>query len=425
MAPVCPFVQCFPHGDDYRSAISPKDLPPGSIVCTEKPLAMKLLPSVSHQYCANCLFKFNHDKPGKRCLGGCQSTFFCSRDCQRDHFPVHKHTCKKYSAIVGDAVQQYNLKARELPDYQQQTFPFENFLLARNTYIALCQFAGISIRERKFGADLPVPPLFEELYEGNQCCRNASDDILGAAIAHSFGLKERNAASYFAMLLRKFRFNNFGVVNNLQQVIASAIYPRGAILNHSCDPNCILTYRNTEVVIKTIKPVSKGDALFHSYTDICQPTGVRQSHLKDIYSFQCDCDRCEGQDQWPDVEVALTEGNERLGSDDTRLITTLINTASAISTDLEDDVGNVTREYDALRRALSIQRAKLGRYNLERYKTECLALNVSILLGSKEALSHAEATVKFLEYVCNENYPLLLLQKRTLSELRDCSCNNS
>jgi hypothetical protein len=124
------------------------------------------------------------------------------------------------------------------------------------------------------------------------------------------------------------------------------------------------------------------------------------------------------------VEDALIEGNEHLGKDDSKMISTLINTACAISIDLDDDINNLGREYVELHKALSIQKEKLGRYNLEMYKTECLALTVSMLLGGEEVLLHAEAIVEFLSFVvCNEHHPLLLLQKKTLAELNDCFDN--
>ena len=116
----------------------------------------------------------------------------------------------------------------------------------------------------------------------------------------------------------------------------------------------------------------------------------------------------------------MVEGNEDLSEEDANIVSAMIRKAQAISTECADDndTDALEGEYDALRTALSIQKKKLGRYNLERYKTECLILNVTLLLGREEVLSHAEATVDFLSFVCNEYHPLLQLQKQTLSELR-------
>ena len=420
MTVICTFDASI-SSDGYRSAISSQNLQPGSIISSEKPFATMLLRPHSHQYCAHCLAKFDQDKPGKRCLGGCQYTFFCGRECQKDHFSIHKHTCKKYLRIMGGALQQYNSHFGMSGD--EEGFPLENFMLGRNVYIRLCNLAGISVKDKR--TDLPLPSDIEALCEGPNTPTQDSiyEKILSTIIANSFGIDHQDAINFFNRLLKKFRYNNFGIQNSLQTVIASGVFPKGAILNHSCDPNCILTYEGslTMQVIRTIKPVSEGDELFHSYTDICQPTSVRQSRLMETYSIRCDCERCEGQGRWGGVDNALIEGNTSLSEDDAQRISTLTLTAQQISIgNVDDGIDNLRREYDALREAVSIQKEKLGRYNLERYKTECLALNVAMLMGGAEVvLPHAEATVDFLTFVCNEYHPLLLLQKMTLSELYD------
>lgn len=42
--------------------------------------------------------------------------------------------------------------------------------------------------------------------------------------------------------LLKFNCNNFGIVDSLFQPYASGVYPIGALVNHSCLPNCVITY---------------------------------------------------------------------------------------------------------------------------------------------------------------------------------------
>ena len=417
--PVCPFVEYVSSEDGYRRALSSTDLPePGTIVSLEKPIAIMNHRQYAHKYCANCLLKFDRDngKPGKRCLGGCQHTFYCSRGCQREHFLVHKYTCKSYSKIVQIAAQQYNSS-------HEEEFPWEDFMLSRNVFVVICQLAGVSVKEKR--TDLPLPPEIEELYEGPTVMAEDKNHTykkaLSTIIASSFGIDGQRGIIFFLRLLNKFRFNNFGVLNDLQQLIASGIFPRGSILNHSCDPNCILIYEGSPVrqIIKTIKPVLEGDELFHSYTDLCQPTSVRQPRLLNMYLIRCNCERCQGLGQWKEVESALVEGNKDFSDEDANVVSTMIHTAQKISTDFIDgnDTDQLAREYNVLRKALSIQKQKLGRYNLERYKTECLILNVTLLQGRKEVLSHAEATVDFLSFVCNKHHPLLLLQEQTLLEL--------
>lgn len=411
-------VQCFIESIDkqdghqsYRRAIAPKTMVPGQVISREEPFATVLMRTHAHKYCAHCFVKFDQEgRPGKRCTGGCEFTYYCGRQCQSEHHrTIHKHTCKRYATVVGQATQKYSRGS-------SSDFPFEDFMLARAVYIVLCQRNGISVKEHKLDGMLTdeILVLCEGPADG---APTKEEQLLASAVVDSFGFEgnERAKATlFFTSLLLKFRHNNFGIQNELQQVIASGMFPRGAILNHSCDPNCILTYEGSKQIITTIRPVGEGEELFHSYTDICQPTAVRQESLLKTYGFQCDCGRCQGIGQWKHIEAKLVGGNDLLSIEDTKAISLSLLMAEKMSSDEEDDL---QREYKMLRRALAIQTEKLDRFNVERYNTECLAMNVALLMGSEEALAHARAIVDFLSFVCNERHPLLLLQRRTLSEL--------
>ena len=286
-------------------------------------------------------------------------------------------------------------------------------MLARAVYIVLCQRSGTSVKEHKLD-DIVIDEIVVLCEGPADSAPTKEERLLASAVVNSFGFE---ATSFFTGLLLKFRHNNFGIQNELQQVIASGMFPRGAILNHSCDPNCIMTYEGSKQIITTIWPVGEGEELFHSYTDMCQPTAVRQESFLKTYGFQCDCGRCHGIGQWKNIEAKLVGGNDSLSIEDTKAISLSLLMAQKISSESSDEEDNLQREYKMLRRALAIQREKLDRFNVERYNTECLAMNVALLMGSEEALAHARAIVDFLAFVCNERHPLLLLQRQTLSEL--------
>lgn len=399
----------------FRRALAPKALPPGSAVSSEISFVTVLFPAHSHRYCAHCLVPFTEGQQ-KRCLGGCDFTYYCGRSCQLADFPVHKHTCKKYAKIIGNSMMLYCNDVRS--SSCGEDFPLEDFLLARRAYIKLCLLSNIPLKEKC--STVPMPSELQDLSEGStnydQRIR-LSEQRLASILSTSFNLNGTESDLFFESLLRKFRCNNFGIQNALQTVIGHGVFPKGAILNHSCDPNCVLTYEGKRQVIRTIKPVTERDELFHSYTDICEPTIVRQSHLKSIYGFMCECQRCQGLGKWASVDAALTQ-EYGITEDELMVVLMRIRSAKQISADnYDDDMDNLKREYNCLQDALSIQKAKLGQYNLERYKTECLALSTSMLLGVKERVGHAEAAVKFLAFVCNQHHPLLLLQKMTLGEL--------
>ena len=75
-------------------------------------------------------------------------------------------------------------------------------------------------------------------------------------------------------ILKRFGCNNFSITNKLMVSVAAACVPLGALLNHSCDPNCVVTYRimennNNRIVqqIRTVKDVKCGEELCHPYLD--------------------------------------------------------------------------------------------------------------------------------------------------------------
>jgi Proteins containing SET domain len=100
-------------------------------------------------------------------------------------------------------------------------------------------------------------------------------------------------------ILKRFGCNNFSITNKLMVSVAAACVPLGALLNHSCDPNCVVTYRimenyNNRIVqqIRTVKDVKEGEELCHPYLDTACTTANRVEKLKKDYNFICQCTRC-------------------------------------------------------------------------------------------------------------------------------------
>ena len=164
--------------------------------------------------------------------------------------------------------------------------------------------------------------------------------------------------------------------------------------------------------MRAIKPILAGEELFHSYCDLTSPTPTRTSHLSSTYGFDCDCARCVGETSIDESELTKDQMTAR----ETQTVRDCLNEAAMMGSGEVDDL---EKEYTYLMRALTIQRAKLGRYNVERYKTEGLALSVA-MCGGGDAVQHARSCVDFLAYVCNEFHPLRLLQVMTLAELLEC-----
>ncbi len=108
------------------------------------------------------------------------------------------------------------------------------------------------------------------------------------------GIASQRSAPIMGDLLQKFPANNFSVTDDLVVSQAAGIYPLGALLNHSCAPNCVITYEEGTHIqeIRTNCDVPAGTELTHSFVDVALPTLQRQAHLLSLYGFECRCARC-------------------------------------------------------------------------------------------------------------------------------------
>jgi len=98
--------------------------------------------------------------------------------------------------------------------------------------------------------------------------------------------------------LCKFQNNNFAIVDELSISVGAGVFPHGASLNHSCKPNCLLTYdfqvgRAPIQVVRAMKEVQEGVELTHAYVNLALPSWQRRSVLRKNYGFDCACEQCD------------------------------------------------------------------------------------------------------------------------------------
>lgn len=82
-----------------------------------------------------------------------------------------------------------------------------------------------------------------------------------------------------------------------------AVYELAGFLNHSCDPNCIVENKGTEMTLVALKDISEGDELFINFIEIVadveldtekqkQVQEFRKQQIKQLYRFNCKCLVC-------------------------------------------------------------------------------------------------------------------------------------
>lgn len=146
--------------------------------------------------------------------------------------------------------------------------------------------------------------LFDTLAPG---ATSDDDTLLGELASASKGLLPPGVdAAAVAKLLGNLRVNMIAIASDAHvqhaptladtsTIIGVGHYPRTAILNHSCVPNCVLAYEGgAGLRVRCAAHVHAGEELCHSYTDLCAPTRLRRLALRNKYGFECDCARCRG-----------------------------------------------------------------------------------------------------------------------------------
>lgn len=80
------------------------------------------------------------------------------------------------------------------------------------------------------------------------------------------------------------------------EVIATALYPRVAMLNHSCRPNIRNRFDGARLTICATRPLSGGSELLNSYCPVQLDGAERRRGLREQYGFECECERCSEEE---------------------------------------------------------------------------------------------------------------------------------
>jgi hypothetical protein len=266
-----------------RCAVARRGAARGELVAAEPALVAPVLRrELWAERCAFCLARLPAEGSGGRC-GRCRMVHYCCREHQRGDFARdHRAECGVLAQLTASPataarVEDALLLARVVRGGAAVCAAVEAMHLdpqARGDEAAACEALAATVR-RAFALDVVLLP----------------------------GPRLPDA-------LRRFRCNNFGVVDELYNTIAAGVFPRGALLNHSCDPNCVLAYAQrggtTVQVIRLLRPVLSGEELCHAYCDSAWPTPRRRDYLEATYGFRCDCRFCDGSSR----ERRLLEDDE-------------------------------------------------------------------------------------------------------------------
>lgn len=456
----------------------------------------------------------------------CRVTYYCSRFCQAEDWnEQHKLECKYYvhlrkrqstdytaNSAEEDAVPlilrtfnklkfmrdhdenedlaQVTKESSELENFQHQdtlvTCGPEHFAIMKSsTSISNINESYINESFISPKMTIAIDLIGSHAIRGriDQSTTDAALTIWGYNREHEDG--DTNCQGYLILhairrTLIAFQKNNFGIVNSLHSAVGEGVYPCAALLNHSCDPNCILRYEFGVPVVNdcgdeeeglfhspilqiiACKDIIAGEEMCHSYVDLALTTKARQSRLFETHGFICDCKRCvvggcsidlptnRGDwDLWPLRNGLRTNGEDAFVGDSEcpPLINILLDDAMiAINGYSESELHTLNHQTDVLRHkarqsmigddtagelqhlkdAIEIYSNKrndrkwLSPFLFELYSLRCECLSALLANGRiLDALEQCEHIVSFLVVAFSHVgcHPLLGLQLFTLGDL--------
>lgn len=216
--------------------------------------------------CEQCFTR----KKGLAKCGKCKKAFYCNAKCQKKNWAMHKLECNAM-CVFGEKwspSETVRLVARIIARLRGQTerSPSEKMLLLRE-----------------------MEDHVEEL--DNEKRELTEADIAGL---HQFYSKYLDFPDHQALLrlISQVHCNGFTLEDEELSHIGLAVFPDIALVNHSCCPNVIVTYRGINAEVRAVQEISPGQEIYISYIDLLYPTVDRIERLRDTYYFSCDCKEC-------------------------------------------------------------------------------------------------------------------------------------
>ena len=429
-----------------RGIIASNALPAGTLLSElgGPPLGACVLPSRRLTRCARCFaelrsararpdelltqpFPLSGSLHVRMPCAKCAFAHYCSAACAEADAPQHARQCKHLAE--GGA-----LRALEGSSQIGAVGRLGAVLLAgrclwRRHDEGVAMGAALGATGGGRGQHDPLKPtaradaaLFDSLLPGPNSDADAALGQLAEGLAGF--LPPGAAAENITALLGSFRVNQLLLTaGHTASPLGIGCYPRAALLNHSCAPNCVLVFDGACVRVRTICNVAEGEELLVSYVDLLRPTTARQMVLRYGYGFECVCTRCTGfaplDAAIEDMAPVPAEATRCAALDAARA---LLERADAVESG-EDDGGAAEATDDPAADALALTRTAVERLrdagcdnrSAARYEAEVALLTRIEEAGNEPALAR-DSSANALEHVAAclahvPRYPRLSLEQ--------------
>ncbi|XP_075719021.1 histone-lysine N-methyltransferase SMYD3 [Rhinoderma darwinii] len=267
-----------------------RDFPVNELVTCAEPFVYTTCKSHPRgaSVCDHCL---RRSEKLQRC-SQCKFARYCNSHCQKKAWKDHKRECLCLKSILPNV-------------------PTDSVRLVARIIFKLLEQPDCSSGELYSINDLKshFKDLNEEMKQGLGHLAATLEQYLEKEIPDSSKLPPGfQTLDYFC----KLTCNSFTISDGEMQDVGVGLYPSMSLLNHSCDPNCVIVFEETRLHLRTVKEIPQGKELTISYIDVKTPSHMRQMQCERQYCFTCDCHRCMSKDKDEDMLAGDEEASREM-----------------------------------------------------------------------------------------------------------------
>ena len=250
-----------------KRVIALEDIPKGFTVLTEKPLISTVEVAFIDKYCNNC---FKPLETKFKC-SRCKFSHYCSKECQKENYKIHKLICQIKKEIPNLDITTLILSMTELLYKMKKD---SSIIQTINNLYCYEKKERMEGKQLLYILMLPILQLLQM-------------NMNPTRIAHLMNIIDCN-------MLRLFQPSS--------EYFASGIYVNASKIGHDCNPNCMLLYHGNELHLRSIRPIKKNEKITFSYISCNLPYSERKIRLKNLFNYECQCDRCMEVKDHPELD---------------------------------------------------------------------------------------------------------------------------
>ncbi|NP_001410661.1 histone-lysine N-methyltransferase SMYD3 [Danio rerio] len=250
-----------------------REIKPGEVIYSCKPFAFCVARDFLKTACQSCL---KRGESLSRC-SQCKTARYCSVQCQKQAWPDHKRECKCLKHL-------------------QPRIPTDSVrLVARIIFKLLSQ--SESDQEELYSIAEHQSHLADMSEEKKEGLKHLCTTLQVYLAEENCDLSRLPSGLDPVSLLARVTCNCFSISDGELQDVGVGLYPSMSLLNHDCQPNCIMMFEGKRLTLRAVRVIRSAEELTISYTDILAPSKDRRSQLQEQYHFRCECKRCSTEDK--------------------------------------------------------------------------------------------------------------------------------